>query len=116
MPVHVSVPLRLRADPRALFRLDELESAAQAAVRRALLRSREVVVDARGGYLDVALSPPTFSWCGPGIAAVPGDQRARVEALLSAVWTRAAEEAELFSRARAAAPEVLPSEVRERFD
>jgi len=86
MPVTVSVPVRIRTDAPALMgRWADLTDALASASARALAVSKEVVVDARGGYVGVRLHAPTFVWSGDGLADVPDDVRAEVEASLSAL-------------------------------
>ena len=86
MAVKVEIPVRIRVDHRSLDeRADELERALSAAAARALARSREVVIDPRGGFLDAVLDDPTFLWSGSALAQVPGDLRRRVETRLAAL-------------------------------
>ena len=116
MPVHVHVPIRVRLAAADLADLDALAESVEAAVARALARSREAVMEPRGAYVTPVLAAPAFSWTGrAGDVGAPG--RATVEdtiarAILDASWT---------SRLRdpvkpADAAEVLPPRPRETFD
>jgi len=74
MPVAVSLPTRIRVDRRALLeRPDWIDAALSAALGRAIENSRRVVLDPRGGYLDVTPLPPQISWTG-----LPVDSELRV--------------------------------------
>ena len=73
MPVHVHVPIRVRLAAADLADLDGLAESVEAAVARALARSREAVMEPRGAYVTPVLAAPAFSWTGrAGDVGAPG--------------------------------------------
>ncbi|GEM_PF-4033273 len=93
MPVSVVIPVRVRVDARALSeRFEEIEDALAGAASRALVRSREEVLEPRGGYVAPQWGAPTFLWHGDGLSALTSQQRAdceeRLGALLAAMASR----------------------------
>ena len=86
MPVRVDVPIRIRVDPGALARRSCcIESALSAAVGRALRKSADIVLAARGGYVGVQIHPPEFRWCGDGLGQVPQGLRLNTQQLVASV-------------------------------
>jgi hypothetical protein len=80
MPVSVHIPIRIRTDPQAVSeRLDDLEEALSAALRRALANSREVVLARRGGFVTTVLNRPQVTWCGAGLDRISSSDRSRLE-------------------------------------
>lgn len=95
MPIHVHIPIRLRVDAAAIEEPGAaLEAALDAAVRRALTRSREVVLEPRGTFVEPRLEAPTTEWSGGGAGAVSHATRRSFEIWLRTVL-RAAAEAEV---------------------
>ncbi|MFO0750676.1 MAG: hypothetical protein U1F43_34155 [Myxococcota bacterium] len=83
MPVTVEIPLRLRigadlraqaAPPAAL-----LQELVTRGVRKALERSREVVLRPRGSYVQVRLHRPDIHWVGAAAARAPHALRVATE-------------------------------------
>src|SRR5688500_17695659 len=94
MPVTVDVPVRIRVDPGALAtRACCIEEALAAAVGRALKKSSDVVLDARGGYVSVQVHPPDIRWSGNALGEVPQGVRLATQELIAAVLARAADNA-----------------------
>lgn len=119
MAVTVNIPLKIRVDRHAVAgQLEEIGDAVSRGVLRALRRSREAALDARGGYASVCLNGPTFAWRGDQALLVSGETRERVEKLVTAILLGAAENAGLFDYAalRDEAPEVLPDDIFEAFN
>jgi len=86
MPVTVNIPIRVRVDPPALGeRLPDIEEALAVAVLRALENSRDAVVAQRGGYVGIAIRPPTFTWLGEGLSKVRDETRGEIEVRLTSV-------------------------------
>ena len=82
MPVHVHVPIRVRLAAADLADLDGLAESVEAAVARALARSREAVMEPRGAYVTPVLAAPAFSWIVARDVGAPG--RAQVSRRLPA--------------------------------
>lgn len=96
MPVRVTIPIRLRVDPGALTeRQADLEGALAAAVGRALVNSRDVVLEPRGGYVGVRIHPPEFSWIGDGLAAVASGTQTETEIIIANCLTQAIQSSNL---------------------
>jgi hypothetical protein len=90
MPFLVSISTRVRSDPAGLTeRGDEVAVALAKAVRRALERSRKEVLDRSASGRRVRLHAPEWAWTGPSAGEVSGDDRRRLEALLSDAVQRA---------------------------
>ena len=88
-PVVVEVPIRLRLDPAALCeRRQEVETALAAATGRALVTSRDVVL--QGRTRRVRLHPPQITWQGVGLSAVPTALRGDFEQGVADIIIRAA--------------------------
>jgi hypothetical protein len=124
MPVRVEIPIRIRVDPLALLeRQDDLEDALAAAVGRALMNSRDVVLAQRGGYVGIRVHPPEFCWYGDGGRMVSGATKARLEKRIATILTQTTESAGIFdfSRAIEGIEAILPNQIEEslvieRFD
>ncbi|PSB46494.1 hypothetical protein C7B80_12970 [Cyanosarcina cf. burmensis CCALA 770] len=98
MPVRVTIPIRLRVDPRALTeRQIDIEEALAAAVGRALANSRDVVLEPRGSYIEVKFHPLEMSWTGTGLIDISATLRAETFEHLSAVLTRAITIADIYN-------------------
>lgn len=116
MPVRVTIPIRLRVDPGALTeRQVDVEEALAAAVGRALVNSRDVVLEPRGGYVGVRVHPPDVRWYGNALDHLNGSIRAAIEAQIQEVIAEAIQNARLLTSActNETAIEVRPSEIRE---
>ncbi|GAA4878624.1 hypothetical protein [Actinomycetospora straminea] len=71
MPVKVQVPIRVVVDPHGLMsRLDDLGQAVESATTRALLRSVDVLVERRGGWVAHETASPVLTWNGEGLSDV----------------------------------------------
>ncbi|WFE99582.1 hypothetical protein [Micromonospora sp. WMMD964] len=83
MAISVHVPVRIRLDARSVTeRPEAVTEALDAAMARALERSRREVVAPRGGYLEVRAEAPEFGWTGAGVQGVSPDDRRAFEARL----------------------------------
>ena len=120
MPIAVNIPTRLRVDPAALVeRREDIAEALAAAAFRGLKNSRDSVLADRGGYIEVELKPPTFTWSGVAAATIGEKERAPIEALVRDTLVQAAEDAGVFDFMRAAADAPLPlsgGEISEALD
>ncbi len=106
MALSVSMPVRLRLDPRtaAPGGHEVLEAAVQRACARAAKTAAEELKD-RGDYLSLTLSTPTFCWRG-AMGRLDPAHRAALEAIVAGA-IRAGVEPELHRPADTAAPEPL---------
>jgi hypothetical protein len=121
VPVTVHIPIRVRVDADALTAsdsgaIDEIGAALAAAAGRALVSSRAVVVDSRGGYLGLCVDEPVFTWTGDRLDRVPRHTRRLLEARLRAVVLRRAEETLIGDRRETPVPEVIPANPAEPID
>lgn len=116
MPVRVNIPIRIRVDPLALLeRQGDLKDALVAAAGRALKNSRDVVLTQRGGYVEVQVHLPEFTWIGNDLADIPLSTQTETEtwiAILLAQLTQVAEMYEFMRRAESA-PAPLPKQIEE---
>lgn len=118
MPVDVHVPIRIRVDAEALRdRPEEVDEALAAALGRALAASRREVLDPRGGYVGVNLTPPQLRWTGAANLVEEDSKRTFEERVRAAIGVQA-RRARLLELALGAAdaPPVLPKEIWERID
>jgi hypothetical protein len=101
MPVRVTIPIRLRVDPEALTeRQADLEEALAAAVGRALVNSRDVVLEPRGGYVGLRIHPPEFSWYGNGLETAITINRHEIEEQITNILRQSVESAGILELAR----------------
>jgi hypothetical protein len=116
MPVSVEIPVRLRIDPQAAdTRLDDIEEALSAALRRALANSRKQVLEPRGGYLAPLLEEPQLMFTGDGLAALSPHSRDALEACVRRALAAALRDAELLER-DPDVPDPLGEAASERVD
>lgn len=110
MPLSVELPTRIRIDAAALAGEGEeaLGEALGAAVRRALIASRDAVLAPRGSYAGVRLHHPEFAWSGDGLDAVSTARRMEIEDLVDATLLAAAEVSGVLDLARASEEIDLP--------
>jgi len=119
MPVRVTIPIRLRVDPAALTeRQADVEEALAAAVGRALVNSRDVVLEKRGGYVGVRVHPPDISWYGDGLDRVTGTNRYEIEERITNTLIQAVKSAGILEVTRVGeqAQQPLLAEIVERID
>ena len=104
MPVRVTIPIRLRVDPEALTeRQTDVEEALAAAVGRALVNSRDVVLEPRGGYMGVRVHPPEFIWTGDGLTSLTGETRTQTEAAIASCLAQVTAFSNLFEAPKSSA-------------
>lgn len=119
MPVRVTIPIRLRVDLEALTeRQADLEEALAAAVGRALVNSRDVVLEPRGGYVGVRVHLPDTRWYGDGLDRVTGTNRNEIEERITNILMQAVESAGILAAARLGEQTQQPllAEIAERID
>ena len=119
MPVRVTIPIRLRVDPGALTeRQADVEEALAAAVGRALVNSRDVVLEKRGGYVGVRVHPPEISWYGNSLDSVSGVTRAEIENRIANVLRQGIKTTSIYDLAQESvkAPQSIPLEIAEPIE
>jgi hypothetical protein len=118
VPVRVQVPLRLRVDRASLWaRGDDLDEALAAALGRALARSRQEVLEPRGGYVSARVAEPTFTWFGEALHEIPPALRHKTEARLRAGIAAAVEESRILEPpGDEPGSEPLPDQASEQVD
>src|SRR5262245_21828421 len=118
MPVRVNIPIHILVDPGALsMRARCIESALTAAVGRALKKSSEIVLDTRGGYAKVEVSPPEIRWIGSALNEVPRGVRSATHERIAAALAKAVEAAKIVAAdAEDGVAPALPDDISESVD
>jgi hypothetical protein len=122
MPVAVHIPIRLRLPLQALRGgvegAPDWGSALAAGFGRALTRSHETVLAARGGYVSIKQNPVTFRWTGDAADAVPAGTRAQTEEKIEKLIVALVDNQQrlALARFRRSAPEPLAGFPAEKVD
>jgi hypothetical protein len=86
VPIHVHIPIHLRADADSLgLHGDLVDGALGRALGRAVARSRSEVLDRTGGFLGVQFDPPRVRWSGAGLNSLSAATRQATEQRITAL-------------------------------